>query len=82
MIIDASDKVVGGVLQRLGHPIAFESWKLIDVEKRYSVHEKEMLVGVHYLRVWRVYLFGTKFLVRTNNVANTFSKTQKKLSPS
>lgn len=49
VIIDASDKVVGGVLQRLGHPIAFESWKLIDVEKRYSVHEKEMLVGVHYL---------------------------------
>lgn len=49
MIIDASDKAVGGVLQRDGLPIAFESWKLIDVEKRYSVHEKEMLVGVHYL---------------------------------
>ncbi|WMV25448.1 hypothetical protein MTR67_018833 [Solanum verrucosum] len=31
--------------------------------------------------VWRVYLLGTRFVVRTDNVANTFFKTQKKLSP-
>ncbi|WMV08473.1 hypothetical protein MTR67_001858 [Solanum verrucosum] len=35
----------------------------------------------HELHVWRVYLLGTRFVVRTDNVANTFFKTQKKLSP-
>ena len=40
-----------------------------------------MVAVVHCLQVWRVYLLGTRFVVRTDNVANTFFKTQKKLSP-
>ena len=64
-----------------GHQVAFESRKLNDAEQRYSTHEKEMVAVVHYLQVWRVYLLGTRFVVRTDNVANTFFKTQKKLSP-
>ena len=36
---------------------------------------------VHCLLTWRVYLLGPKFIVRTDNVANTFFNTQKKLSP-
>ena len=40
-----------------------------------------MIVVVHCLLAWRVYLLGPKFVVRTNNVANTFFNTQKKLSP-
>ena len=36
---------------------------------------------VHCLLTWRVYLLGPKFMVRTDNVANTFFNTQKKLSP-
>jgi len=36
---------------------------------------------VHYLLAWKVYLLGPKFLVRTDNVVNTFFNTQKKLSP-
>ena len=36
---------------------------------------------VHCLLAWRVYLLGCKFLVRTDNVTNTFFNTQKKLSP-
>lgn len=39
-----------------------------------------MLAVVHCLRIWRVYLLGTKFVVRTDNVANTYFQTQKKLS--
>lgn len=46
---NASDKVVGGVLVQEGHPVAFESRKLNDVEQRYSTHEKEMDVGVNCL---------------------------------
>ena len=39
-----------------------------------------MLAVIHCLRAWRVYLLGTKFVVKTDNVANTFFATQKKLS--
>ncbi|CAL5371561.1 unnamed protein product [Camellia sinensis] len=78
---DASDKAIGGVLVQEGHPVAFESRKLNDAEKKYSAHEKEMTAVVHCLQIWRVYLLGTKFMVLTDNVANTFFKTQKKLSP-
>ncbi|KAJ8899074.1 hypothetical protein K2173_010227 [Erythroxylum novogranatense] len=77
---DASDKAIGGVLVQEGHPVAFESRKLNGAEQRYSTHEKEMLVVVHCLDTWRVYLLGTRFVVRTDNVANTFFRTQKKLS--
>ena len=40
-----------------------------------------MIVVVHCLLTGRVYLLGPKFVVRTDNVANTFFNTQKKLSP-
>lgn len=63
-----------------GHPIAFESWKLKEAEQKYSAHEKEMLVVVHWLQVWRVYFLRTKFIVKMDNVANTYFLTQKKLS--
>jgi hypothetical protein len=77
---DASDRAIGGVLVQEGHPVAFESRKLNEAEQRYSTHEKEMTAVVHCLGVWRVYLLGPKFVVKTDNMANTFFKTQKKLS--
>ena len=40
-----------------------------------------MIVVVHYLLAWKVYLLKPKFMVRTDNMANTFFNTQKKLSP-
>ncbi|KAL0451423.1 UNVERIFIED_CONTAM: Transposon Tf2-12 polyprotein [Sesamum latifolium] len=57
---DASDFALGGVLMQDGHPVAFESRKLKDVERRYSVHEKELLAVVHCLRLWRHYLLGSR----------------------
>ena len=80
MHIDASDRAIGGVLVQEGHPIAFESRKLNDGEQNYSTHEKEMTPVVHCLGIWGVYLLGLKFVVKTENVANTFFRTQKKLS--
>ena len=50
-------------------------------KKNCLAHEKEMITVVHYLLARRVYLLGPKFVVRTDNVANTFFNTQKKLSP-
>ena len=61
--------------------MAFESRKLNNAEQRYSTHEKEMTTVVHCLQQWRHYLLGSIFTVVTDNVANTFFKTQKKLSP-
>nr|GMC73975.1 Retrovirus-related Pol polyprotein from transposon 17.6 [Ipomoea batatas] len=63
------------------HPIAFESRKLNEAERRYTVQEKEMTAVVHCLRVWRHYLLGAHFTIKTDNVATSYFQTQKKLSP-
>ncbi|KAL0423509.1 UNVERIFIED_CONTAM: RNA-directed DNA polymerase [Sesamum radiatum] len=79
--VNASDWALGGVLVQDKHPVAFESRKLKDAELWYNTYEKEMMVVVHCLEAWRHYLLGTKFTVVTDNVANTYFKTQRKLSP-
>ncbi|KAE8662634.1 cytochrome P450 78A7-like [Hibiscus syriacus] len=78
---DASDFAIGGVLMQEGHPIAFESRKLNDTERRYTVQEKEMTAIIHCLRVWRHYLLGAHFTIKTDNVVTSYFQTQKKLSP-
>lgn len=40
-----------------------------------------MTAVVHCLVVWRHYLLGSKFTIVTDNVANTYFKTQRMLSP-
>ncbi|PKI43755.1 hypothetical protein CRG98_035861 [Punica granatum] len=40
-----------------------------------------MTAVVHCLRTWRHYLLGSKFIVRTDNIATSYFQTQKKLSP-
>ncbi|RVW75165.1 hypothetical protein CK203_053896 [Vitis vinifera] len=44
------------------HSMEFESRKLDAVEQRYSMHEKNMIVVIHYLETWKHYLMGTKFM--------------------
>ncbi|KAL0415860.1 UNVERIFIED_CONTAM: hypothetical protein Slati_3417900 [Sesamum latifolium] len=63
-----------------GHPVAFESRKLKYVERRYSVHEKELLAVVHCLRLWRHYLLGSPCVVKTDNTAVSHFMTQLKLT--
>ncbi|KAK3004768.1 hypothetical protein RJ639_019464 [Escallonia herrerae] len=64
-----------------GHPIAFESRKLNDTERRYKVQEKEITAVVHCLRTWRHYLLGSRFLIKTDNIATSYFQSQRKLSP-
>jgi len=78
---DAFDFAIGGVLMQEDHPIAFESRKLNDTERRYTVQEKEMTVVIHCLRTWRHYLLGSEFVIKTDNVATSYFQTQKKLTP-
>ncbi|RVW63082.1 Transposon Ty3-I Gag-Pol polyprotein [Vitis vinifera] len=49
---------IGGVLMQEMHTIAFESRKLNDAKRRYTVQEKEMTAIVHCLCTWRHYLWG------------------------
>lgn len=78
---DASDYAIGGVLMQEGHPIAYESRKLNDTERKYTVQEKEMTAIVHCLRTWRHEMLGSKFVVRTDNIVTSYFQTLKKLSP-
>ncbi|GJU42206.1 putative nucleotidyltransferase, ribonuclease H [Tanacetum coccineum] len=78
---DASDFAIGGVLMQDGHPIAFESRKLNETKRKYIVQEKEMTAVVHCLRIWRHYLLGSRFMIKTDNIATSYFQTQKKLSP-
>jgi hypothetical protein len=77
---DASDFALGGVLMQEGHPVAYESRKLNQTERRYSAHEKELLAVVHCLRGWRHYLLGSPFIVKTDNTAVSHFMSQPKLS--
>ena len=49
--MDVSDFVIGWVLMEEGHPAMFESWKLNDTERCYTVQEKEMTTIIHCLKV-------------------------------
>nr|GFB98569.1 uncharacterized protein [Tanacetum cinerariifolium] len=79
--MDASDFAIGGVLMQDGHPIAFENRKLNETERKYTVQEKEMTPVVHCLRILRHYLLGSRFVIKTDNIATSYFQTQKKLSP-
>lgn len=73
---DASDYGIGGVLTQL-HPdnseraVAFASRSLSAADRKYSVVEKEALACVWAAELWRTYLWGTKFTLRTNHEALT-----------
>ena len=47
--MDASDKVIGGVLVQEKHLVAYESRKLNDAKQKCLAHEKEMIFVVHCL---------------------------------
>ena len=59
---DVSDFVVGACLYQIKddekQPIMYQSRKLSGSEKRYEVHNKELLVIVKALQEWRSYLAG------------------------
>ena len=68
---DASDVAIGAVLQQdFGkglQPIAYDSRKLNDAERRYSTYDKELLAVVNACVTWRHYLRGKHFTLRTDH---------------
>ena len=64
---DASGEDLRAVLMQNYHPIAFESRKLKNYERHYSIYDKEMLAILHALRKFRQYLVGNKFKIKTDH---------------
>ena len=64
-----------------GRPVAFESKKLSDVERRWPTHEKEMWAVVHCLKLWQHYLGLEYTKVYTDNVSVRYFETQPKITP-
>jgi hypothetical protein len=62
---DACKEGLGGVLMQNGHVICYESIKLKEHEINYATHDLEMAATVHALRMWKHYLMGRKFDLRT-----------------
>jgi hypothetical protein len=60
--------------------MAYESRKLTSTELNYATHEKELLVVVHAIKVWRPYLESKRFTVVTDHASLEYIKSQHQLS--
>lgn len=87
VVTDASDFAVGGSLEQdtpTGRrPVAFFSHRLSEQERKYPVHERELLAIVLSLRLWRHHLYGSEFTVAcsTDHRPLQHFMTQSSLSP-
>ena len=64
---DASKEGLGGVLMQDERVIAYISRKLRRHEENYATHDLELLAIVYALKVWRHYLIGQKFELKTDH---------------
>jgi hypothetical protein len=65
---NAYKECLGGVLTQNGHAIGYESINLKEHERNYSTHDLELAVIVYALNMWRHYLMGKIFELRTNHI--------------
>jgi hypothetical protein len=64
---DACKEGLGGVLSQKDHVVCYESRKLKEHERNYATHDLELATIVHALKMWRHYLMGKKFELRTDH---------------
>ena len=64
---DASKEGLGGVLLQVERVIAYISRKLRRHEENYAMHDLELLAIIYALNVWRHYLVGQKFELKTDH---------------
>ncbi len=77
---DTSNFAIGGVIVQEGRPVAFESKKLSETERRWPTHEKEMWAVIHCLKTCGHYIGSKDVMVWTDNVTLKYFSTQPKLS--
>jgi hypothetical protein len=78
---DACKEGIDGVLSQNGHVVCYESRKLKEHERHYATHDLELAVIVHALKMWRHYLMGKIFELRTNHIGLKYLFGQPSLMP-
>ncbi|MCI22014.1 retrotransposon protein [Trifolium medium] len=58
---DASKMGLGGVLMQRGKVVAYASRQLKTHERNYPTHDLELAAVVFTLKIWRHYLYGSRF---------------------
>ncbi|CAN6477121.1 unnamed protein product [Victoria cruziana] len=74
---DASREGYGGVLMQGDRVIAYTSRQLRQHERNYVTHDLELGAIVYALKIWRHYLYGTRFDVFTDHKSLTYLFLQK-----
>nr|GEU87505.1 retrotransposon protein, putative, Ty3-gypsy subclass [Tanacetum cinerariifolium] len=77
---DASRKGLGVILMQKENVIAYASRQLKIHEKNYTTHDLELKAVVFALRMWRHYLYGTKYVVFTDHKSLQHILDQKELN--
>ncbi|GJS77651.1 putative reverse transcriptase domain-containing protein [Tanacetum coccineum] len=77
---DASHKGLGVVLMQREKVIAYASRQLKIHEKNYTTHDLELGAVVFALKMWRHYLYGTKYVVFTDHKSLQHILDQKELN--
>lgn len=68
VISDAFGEGLGGVLMQKGQVVAYESRKLKQYELNYAPRDLELAAIVHALQMWRHYLIGKPFELKTDHL--------------
>ena len=69
---DSSKEGLGGVLLQNDYTICYESQKLKEHEKNYPTHDIELDAIINALRMWRHYLMGRNFVLKTDNMSQKY----------
>nr|GEV27056.1 hypothetical protein [Tanacetum cinerariifolium] len=77
---EASHKVLGAMLMQNEKVIDYASLHLRIHEKNYTAHDLELRAVVFTLKMWRHYLYGTKYTVFTNHKSLHHILDQKELN--
>nr|GFB91697.1 putative reverse transcriptase domain-containing protein [Tanacetum cinerariifolium] len=77
---DASNKGLGAVLMQREKVISYASRQLKIHEKNYTTHDLELRAEVFALKIWRHYLYGTKYSVFTDHKSLQYILVQKELN--
>jgi hypothetical protein len=64
---DTSGKGIDVVLMKEGRPLAFTSKQLSKKNLGKPIYEKQMLVVLHVVELWHLYLLGQCFQIKTNH---------------
>jgi hypothetical protein len=78
---DASGRGIGAALMEDGWPLAFASKQVLERNLGKSIYEKEMLVILHVVDLWRPCLLEQRFQIKTDHQSLKYFMEQHPSSP-